>query len=238
MFFRRRAFALILALPPAFACAHHGTRFILAVEYDMVRQPFAFVTGTYEQFRHEDNDIEYEPALLFPVGKNGLSEFELHGHFDQPGSEPLRHEATGFELRHRFTRQPGWNFAAGVEYETTVPNIEDPNNWTATFVVGKEDRHGMILLNLLDEVDAVGGKELSNWGYRAAYSPTPEDLLNYSLEFQGDLKSHGSHEVVVGVMQHLDLNTMIKVGVGTGLTSNSPSFTFRIGLVRALGGIE
>jgi len=31
---------------------------------------------------------------------------------------------------------------------------------------------------------------------------------------------------------------MIKVGVGTGLTSDSPRFTFRLGLVRALGGIE
>ncbi len=237
MHFYKRSLAFALLVSPVLAFAHHGTRFLIAVEYDMVRQPFLFFNGTYEQFRHEDNVTLLEPAILLPVGRNGMSEFEIHAHIEKEGSEPMRHEATGFELRHRFTKQPGWNFAAGLEYETTQPNVEEPNNWTATFVAGKEDRQGMVLLNLVDTIDAEPGAK-SNWGYRAAWSPTPKGLVNYSLEFQGDFASHGSHEVAVGVMQHLDLNTMLKLGVGTGLTSDSPRFTFRIGLVRALSGIE
>jgi hypothetical protein len=237
MYCCHRAYGLLVCLAPVVAFAHHGTRFLLAVEFDMVRQPFLFVNGAYSEFRHQDNDLLMEPALLLPVGKNGMSEFEIHGHFEQPGSEPLRHEATGFELRHRFTRQPRWNFAAGLEYETTVPNTEEPNNWTATLVAGKEDAKGLMLFNLVDQIDAAPGTK-SAWGYRAAYSPTPKGLVNYSLEFQGDFKSHGSHEVALGFMEHLDMNTMLKLGIGTGLTSESPRMTFRIGLVRALGGIE
>jgi len=234
---RCRALALALLATPVCALAHHGTRFLIAVEYDMVRQPFLFVNGTYSQFRHEDNTVLAEPALLLPLGRDGLSEFEIHAHIEGEGSAPLKHEATGFEIRHRFTRQPGWNFAAGLEYETTQRNVEEPNNWTATLVAGKEDQKGLLLFNLVDEIDAEPGAK-SLWGYRAAWSPTPNGLMNYSFELQGDLQSHGSHEFAIGMMQHLDPNTMIKVGVGTGLTSDSPRFTFRLGLVRALGGIE
>ena len=237
MSFRHRALALLLAAAPVCAFAHHGTRFLIAVEYDMVRQPFLFVNGTYEQFHHQDNDVLLEPALLLPLGRGGWSEFEIHAHIEKQGSEPMKHEATGFEIRHRFTRQPGWNFAAGLEYETTQPNVEEGNNWTATFVAGKEDQQGMVLFNLIDNVEAEPGAK-HNWGYRAAWSPTPNGLQNYSLEFQGDLVRHGSEEVAIGYMQHLDLDTMIKVGIGTGLNSDSPRFTFRLGIVRALAGIE
>ena len=232
MYNRSRFLTLILCLAPAFASAHHGTRFLLAVEYDMVRQPFAFATGTYEKFRHS-NDLELEPAYLMPVGNDGLTEFELHAHIERENSEPLRHEATGFEIRRRLNRSPDWNFAASLEYETAVPHTGNPNNWTGTFVAGKENSRGLFLLNLLAEQDAEkGAKPL--WSYRAAWSPTPNGLINFSLEVQGDMEKHGSHEVVVGVMQHLDLETMVKVGIGTGLTSDSPQFSFRLGLVRAL----
>ena len=234
---RQRSFAFVFCLAPVFACAHHGTRFLIAVEYDMVRQPFFFANSTYFQFRNEDNELLVEPALLLPVGKAGLSEFEVHAHIEKAGSEPMKHEATGFELRHRFTRRPGWNLAAGLEYETTMKDVEEPNNWTATFVAGKEDSKEMVLLNLIDTFEAEPGAKQA-WGYRAAWSPTPNGLVNYSLEFQGDFASHGSHEVVLGYMQHLDLDTMIKAGIGTGLTSDSPRFTFRLGFVKALSGIE
>jgi hypothetical protein len=39
-------------------------------------------------------------------------------------------------------------------------------------------------------------------------------------------------------MQHLDVNTMLKLGIGTGLTSDSPRLTLRLGIVRALGDPE
>lgn len=232
-----RIVSLVTVFAPVCAFAHHGTRFLIAVEYDMVRQPFVFVNGTYSQFRHEPNTWLAEPAVLLPLGRNGLSEFEIHAHLEKEGDDPLKHEATGFEVRHRFTRQPGWNFAAGLEYETTQANVEEANNWTATLVVGREDACGMVLLNLVDTLDAEPGAK-SNWGYRAAWSPTPKGLLSYSLEFQGDFKKDGSHEVMLGVMQHLDLESMIKFGIGTGLTSESPRLTLRFGFVRALGGIE
>ncbi len=232
-----RAIALITALSPMFALAHHGTRFLIAVEYDMVRQPFFFFNGTYSQFRHEENATLLEPAILLPVGKKGLSEFEIHAHIEREGSERFRHEGTGFEFRHRFTKKPGWNFAAGLEYETTQPDTEEPNNWTGTLIAGKEDEHGMLLFNLVDTLAAEDGTR-SSWGYRAAWSPTPNGLTSYSIEFQGDFEKHGSHEIAFGVMHHLDLETMLKVGVGTGLTPDSPKFTLRIGIAKSLGGIE
>src|SRR5690242_15276351 len=99
----RRALALFFVAAPMSAFAHHGTRFLIAVEYDMVRQPFLFVNGTYEQFRHEDNDTLIEPALLLPLGRGGWSEFEIHAHIEKLGDNPMKHEATGLEVRHRFT---------------------------------------------------------------------------------------------------------------------------------------
>jgi len=233
----RRALALVLIALPVLSFAHHGTRFIIATEYDMVRQPFFFVNGEYAQFRHADSDTLVEPALLMPLGRGGWNEFEIHAHIEGVGSEPIRHEATGFEVRHRFTRRPGWNYAAGLEYETTERNVEEGNNWTATFIAGEENQKGMVLLNLVDNLEAAPGAK-QNWGYRAAWSPTPDGLVNYSFEVQGDFVKHGSHEVAIGYMRHLDLDTMIKIGVGTGLTSDSPRFTFRLGIVRALAGIE
>lgn len=233
----RRALALSFFALPVLSFAHHGTRFIIATEYDMVRQPFFFFNGEYAQFRHADSTTLVEPALLMPLGHGGWYEFEIHAHIEGEGSETPKHHATGFEIRHRFTRRAGWNYAAGLEYETTQQNVEEGNNWTATLIAGKEDQHGMVLLNLVDNLEAEPGAK-QNWGYRAAWSPTPDGLVNWSFEVQGDLVSHGSHEVAIGYMRHLDLDTMIKLGVGTGLTSDSPRFTFRLGIVRALGGIE
>ena len=231
-----KTLGLGLVLVPVLASAHHGTRFILAVEYDMVRQPFFFMTGDYSKFRGS-RDLEVEPAVVFPVGKDGMSEFELHAHLEQPNSDPLRHQATGFEIRRRLTRSTGWNFATSLEYETVTHNADGPNNWTGTLIAGREDRNGIVLLNLLDEQDAVrGGKPI--WSYRAAWSPTPRGLVDYSLEFQGDMVSHGSHEVVIGAMQHLSPVTMLKIGVGTGLTNDSPRYSLRIGLVRALSDVK
>ncbi len=231
-----RALSFCLILSPVFACAHHGTRFILAVEYDMVRQPFFFMTSTYQKFR-DSRDLEMEPALVFPLGNDGMSEFELHAHIDQPNSDPLRHQATGFEIRRRLTHTTGWNLATSLEYETVTHNADGPNNWTGTLIAGREDRSGIVLLNLLDEQDAVKGAK-PIWSYRAAWSPTPKGLVDYSLEFQGDMISHGSHEVVVGAMQHLSPVTMLKIGVGTGLTNDSPRYSLRIGLVRALNDVK
>jgi hypothetical protein len=231
-----RILSFCLVLTPVFASAHHGTRFILAVEYDMVRQPFFFITGSYLKF-NGSRDLEVEPAVVFPVGSDGMTEFELHAHLEQPDSEPLRHQATGFEIRRRLTRSTGWNFATSLEYETVTHNADGPNNWTATLIAGREDRNGIVLLNLLDEQDAVKGAK-PFCSYRAAWSPTPKGLVDYSLEFQGDMVSHGSHEVVIGAMQHMSPVTMLKIGVGTGLTNDSPRYSLRIGLVRALSDVK
>jgi hypothetical protein len=231
-----RALPLILAIAPTLAFAHHGTRFILAVEYDMVRQPFFFATGTYAKFSGSTS-LELEPAFVFPLGNDGMSEFELHAHMEREDSDPLRRQATGFELRRRLTRSRGWNFATSLEYETVTHNADGPNNWTGTLIAGREDRNGIVLFNLLHEQDAVkGAKPL--WSYRAAWSPTPKGPWDYSLEFQGDMVKSGSHEVVIGAMEHLSTMTMLKIGVGTGLTSNSPSYSLRIGLVRALSDVK
>lgn len=236
MFKRSRILPLLLAIAPALASAHHGTRFLLAVEYDMVRQPFVFFTGTYLKFHHS-SDLEFEPALVMPIGNDGMTEFELHAHIEREDSDPLRHQATGFEFRRRLNRSPGWNFAASLEYEAAVANTGNPNNWTGTVIAGKEDKKGIVLLNLLDEQDAEKGAK-PIWSYRAAWSPTPVGPVNYSLEFQGDMIRHGSNEIVFGMMKHIDLNTMIKVGVGTGLTTDSPQYSLRFGLVRALNPIR
>jgi len=38
-------------------------------------------------------------------------------------------------------------------------------------------------------------------------------------------------------MGHLNLDTMLKFGIGTGLTSDSPRYSIHIGLVKAFGDI-
>jgi hypothetical protein len=226
-----RSLTLAALLAPGLALAHHGTRFLLAVEYDMPDRPFLILDGGWSRFR--DGDVlELHPGVLFPVGSDHMSAFEVHAHIAKIGSESLTYEATGFEFRHRFTKGAGWNFAGSLEYEAAATSDEE-NNWTATAIAGRENANGILLLNLLagKPIDAPGRP---NWAYRAAWSPTPKTETNYSLELQGSLEKDGSHEILVGAMKHLNPDTMVKFGVGTGLTSDSPRLSLRFGLVHAL----
>ena len=232
----KRSIALFAIFAPACAFAHHGTRFILAVEYDMVRQPFFFLNSTFSHFRDGDS-LLMEPAVVLPIGRDGLSEFEVHAHIEKEGAEALRHEATGFEFRHHFIKGKGWNLAGALEYETTEKNVEEPNNWTGTLIVGKTDSRGIFLINFLENQEAEHGAKLQP-GYRLAYSPTPTGPMDYSIEAQGDLIKHGSHELAFGIEGHLNPNMMVKFGIGFGLNSDSPRYAIHLGLVHALGPIK
>jgi hypothetical protein len=69
------------------------------------------------------------------------------------------------------------------------------------------------------------------WGYAAGYRHSFSHSFALGMEGIGDFSPDGMHELMGGAYWSPGHRTLIRAGVGFGLTRESPDFTLRAGLV-------
>ena len=88
--------------------------------------------------------------------------------------------------------------------------------------------HDKVVTNVINFTPAEGS---AAWGYAVGYRHAFNHDLAASLEAVGDFDGRGSHEVLLAVHRTIDHHLTLKLGVGTGLTPDSPDASVHAGIV-------
>ena len=85
-----------------------------------------------------------------------------------------------------------------------------------------------LVLNLIN-VTPENGRAV--WGYAAGYRHTFSHAISIGIEGMGDFGDANEHELVLGAYLSPSHSLTFKLGVGHGLTSSSPDFSLRAGML-------
>jgi hypothetical protein len=187
--------ALLLAMAPAAAFAHHSRLFIRTTTFDL-GHPRTWYFLTDASLVRAEGETEYElgPGLFYTFGEMADSCVELHGHYHGHEGEGLGFEAAGIELRHRLTFGPGVNHALGFEYEDN-PDDDEPGEFIAQWIFGEETPETAWMCNLSATM-ANAANERVHFGYSLAWGRAPVVRTGYALELTGGLESGSAHELL------------------------------------------
>ena len=104
----------------------------------------------------------------------------------------------------------------------------DVDQWLARLIleteIGKTKVTGNVISTYPEGDDA-------NWGYGIGVRHPVGERLALGVEAIGDFESDGEHEVVGSVHYSLSARATARIGVGFGLTDESPDFSLQTGLV-------
>ena len=222
--------ALLLAFAPFTALAHHSRLFIRTTTFDLGHPGQWYFLGNASLLKSGDgNAYEVEPGVFYAFGERADWGIEVHDHLDAPPGSGLGYEATGLEVRHRLTLNSGVNHAIGLEYEDNPFNGE-PGEFQFQWIFGEENPGSAWMANLSAAMTNAA-REQVHYGYSLAWGRTAGETTGYALELSGDVESHGAHELLPQVSFSLGDQKLLKVGVGLGLTKESPDYTVRVGFV-------
>lgn len=228
-----RKLAILIAIAPVAAFAHHSRLFINTTTFDLGHAGQWYLLGNASLSHSGDaNQYLVEPGLFYAFGKMADWGVEVHDHIEGDDASGLRYEATGFEVRHRLTYEPGINHAMGLEYEKN-PFNDDPGAFRAQWIFGEEGQGQAWMGNLNAELTDAAHEQV-HYGYSLAWGRTAGERMGYALELTGDLESHGAHELTPEVSFSLGDQKLLKIGVGLGLTKESPDYSVRVGFVSPL----
>ncbi len=105
----------------------------------------------------------------------------------------------------------------------------DDNLFTASLIFEADVTPDTLLVGNLISVLPEGGS--AAWGYAIGVRHRFRPGLAVGVEALGDFDSHGHQEVLGAVFWESVHHVLLKVGVGTGLTSVSPDATLRAGVL-------
>ncbi len=218
-------FAITVFLFSDDANAHHGLDFVLVQTAHLPMQGAGYAIGRLDYISEEEDEMEFEPALLY--GVTDWLTVELHGHFEKEQGESINYESLAPALHFRFTpREQPLSVGVSVEYEFVHDNAEeDVVELTAIF--GYKFSGWTATTNLLYEKASNSSAE---WGYAAGVRRSFSQKHGFGLELLGSLESNGSSELLVGYYGELSERFSINAGVGTGIDSG-PDWSARTALI-------
>lgn len=187
------------------------------------------VTATEEHGRDEGDGHAGEDGHTQPI----LRRFSAAGHGDAEVSTPFRYEATAPALRYRLTSPSSgsaWKFGLAAEYEI-AHRSDEPNAWEGRFIAARLNGKSDFTVNLIGTREQGAG---TTFGYAVGFRPDLTRRVGWGVEAQGEFKSRGSHEVLVGIYGDVNGRLNLKLGVGAGIGPNSPDLTLRAGVVMRL----
>ena len=207
------------------ANAHHGLDFVLVQTAHLPRQGAGYAIGRLDYISEEEDEMEFEPALLY--GAADWLTVELHGHFEKAQGESTHYESLAPALHFRLTpREQPLSVGVSVEYEFAHDSAaEDVVELTA--IVGYEFSGWTATTNLLYEKASNSSAE---WGYAAGVRHSFSHKHGFGLELLGSLESNGSSELLVGYYGELSERFSINAGVGTGI-DGGPDWSARTAFI-------
>lgn len=217
---------LLLSLPTA-SFAHHGRDFLLTQTAHIPMQGSIYGISHLNYFSGEEDEVEFEPALLI----GGLDWFsaEIHGHIEKLDGESAKLESVAPELHFRFSpRKNAIALGASIEYE--IPKEDDENEvLKVTAIASYERDKWQAALNLSLE-NELNSSEDERWGYAVGVRRMISDGHAIGAETLGSFEKDDANEVVVGYYWESSEHVTLNVGVGTG-GKNGPDWSLRTALI-------
>jgi hypothetical protein len=223
-----------LAAAPLFclaslALAHHGKDFLFTetLHFSPSGQYFLMANASSLHWGDED-EFEIEPGFLTFFNDAHPFALEIHGHFAKEDGEGLRHEATGVALRTSFAEVGDWAFGGSVEEEFGAG--DEPDNTEIRLIAQQTVGTNLLGINVIG--DFADGED-DNWGYAAGYHFETLAPLAYGIEAVGSF-TDDAHSIIPSVQYKADLNTVLKFGVGIGVSDAAPDWGLHFGVVLKL----
>lgn len=205
-------FALAVALLPGVARAHHGLDFLVVQTAHLPQQGAAYAIGRVDYLAEEEDEMEFEPAVLYGVAD--WMAFELHAHIEKPEGDSAHYESLAPALHFRLTpRGNKFSFGVSVEYEiASDSDAEDVVGLSGIF--GYEAGSWLATANLQLEKPTNESGELG-FAIGARRSLNPKHGIG--VEVFGSLENIGPSEILFGYYGELSHRFSINAGIGTGL---------------------
>jgi len=206
------ALALMTTLHPSIARAHHGLDFLVVQTAHLPQQGSGYVIGRVDYIAEEQDEMEFEPALLF--GATDWMAFELHAHFEKPEGDSAHYESLAPALHFRLTpRDNKFSFGVSVEYEL-ASDSDAEDVFGLTGILGYATAGWLVTANLqLDKPSNQSGELGFAIGARRALNASH----GIGVEVFGSLENNGPSELLLGYYGELSQRFSINAGIGTGL---------------------
>ncbi len=233
---------------PAFA--HHAKEWLIIESYEVTHKGEVVNITSFDYFDPDtensaDNEWEFTPTFLYGITDHLMLDLHFHlldvigvGPFIEAGTVGLQ-----YKLLERGELPIDLGFSMGYEYPTGKSEdvLDGTDLLTFTSIISRKINRWLdITTNLSYEREMhLGDSSEVNWkfGVKGPFIPPIRRRFEGGLEFQGnfDLGADPRVEVVPGVYWHIKGDTVLKAGIGAGLTEEADDVTFRIALVHGFG---
>jgi hypothetical protein len=217
--------AATASLLPGAVCAHHGLDFISVQTAHLPVQGAGYAIGRVDYISEEEDEMEFEPALLY--GATDWLTFELHAHFEKESGESANYESLAPALNFRLTpREQQFSFGVSVEYEFAHDSAEE-DVLGLTAMLGYEFSEWLAAVNVLFENPSGSSGE---WEYAAGVRHRFNDDHAFGLELNGSLESGGSSQALIGYYGELSKRFSLNAGIGVGI-DGGPDWSVRTAFI-------
>ena len=217
--------AVVTLLLSGAVYAHHGLDFVVVQTAHLPEQGSGYAIGRIDYISEEEDEMEFEPALLY--GAADWLTLELHAHFEKESGESAKYESLAPALHFRLTpREQKLSFGVSVEYEIAHDSAED-DVLELTAILGYEFSEWMVTANVLLE-DPSGSS--GEWGYAAGVRHSFNDDHAFGLEMNGSLEGGSSSEALIGYYGELSKRFSLNAGIGAGI-DGGPDWSVRTAFI-------
>jgi hypothetical protein len=235
---------------PNHCFSHHAKEWLIIESYDTTHEGEAVSLNSFDYFKpdtgHPSEDHwEFTPTLLYGITDHLM--LDLHVHLtDKPGVDPFVEAGTvGLQYRLLERRELPIDLGFSMSYEYPTSRGQDVLDGTdlltlTTIMSKKINRWVDVTGNLSYEQELdLGNASEANWKL-GAKGPVIFPLrrwLTGGLEFQGNFNFGTDPEIeaVPGVHMHLKRETVLKLGIGAGLTEEADDVSFRVTFLHGFG---
>lgn len=213
MAFRHCALALVIALAPSLALAHHGQDFLLLESPGVPHPGDVYLIANAHGALQDDIEEQagFEPALF--IGVTPRVAFELHAHAEKLQGERWNYEATAPAVHVLLTdptKHHGWKVGVGAEYEIAAED-DAPDNVEMRLSFENGDGATKWAGNLIASREQGGDSDVGlALGARYALRPG----LALGAEGQGSFRHAAGGEVLVGAYFEHTQDWALKLGLG------------------------
>jgi hypothetical protein len=217
--------AVAASLWPGAVYAHHGLDFIFVQTAHLPVQGAAYAIGRIDYISEEEDEMEFEPALLY--GATDWLTLELHAHFEKESGESAQYESLAPALHFRLTpREQQLSFGVSVEYEFAHDSAAD-DVLELTAMLGYEFSEWMVTVNIfLEDTSGSSGE----WGYAAGIRHSFNDDHSFGLEMNGPLEGGSSSQALIGYYGELSKRFSLNAGIGVGI-DGGPDWSVRTAFI-------
>lgn len=202
---------VVLLLSAQTASAHHGVDFLTVQTAHLPMSSTGYAIARVDHISAEEDETEFEPALLF-----GLTDWmtgEFHAHFARHSGESFEYESIAPSLSFRLTpRQRNYSAGFSVEYELQR-HSDEPDVLGFALMSAYSKSSWMLAAQAKMERPSGGDPE---WGYAAGIRRSLRQNLAVGIEHNGSFESSNVREWLLGIYAELTGKATINAGIGTG----------------------